>query len=82
MYSKSLSPSKKSKIRKVHFFLGHPNVHPKFLDIYLGIVAVSFLRQKPARTMGDTLTAYVPREVTQVSRMTNVHPKFLEKSPR
>ena len=33
-------------------------------------------------TMGHRYTAYVPRKVTQVSRMTDVHPKFPEKSPR
>ena len=55
------------------------NVHPKFLDNYLGIVAVSFLHQEPARTVEDPFTAYVPGEVTQVSRMTDLHPEFLEK---
>ena len=49
---------------------------------YLGIVAVDLLHQEPARTVGDPFAAYVPGEVTQVSRMSNVHPKFLEKSPR
>ena len=58
------------------------NVHPKFLENNLGIVAVSFLHQEPARTVKDPFTAYIPEEVTQVSRMTDGHPKFLKKSPR
>ena len=45
-------------------------------------VEVDLLHQEPARTVGDPFTAYVPGEVTQVSRMTDVHPKFLDKSPR
>ena len=49
-----------------------------FWRSHLGIVAVDFLHQEPARTVRDPFTAYVPAEVTQVSRMTNVHPKFLE----
>ena len=48
---------------------------------HLGIVAVDFLHQELARTVGDPFTAYVPGEVTQVSRMTNLHPKLLDKSP-
>ena len=44
-------------------------------------VVVDLLYLEPARTVGDPFTAYVPEEVNQVSRMTNVHPKFLEKSP-
>ena len=48
----------------------------------LGIVAVDFLHQKPATTVGDPFTAYVSGEVAQVSRITDVNPKFLEKSPR
>ena len=40
-------------------------------------MAVDFLHQEPARTVGDQFTAYVPGEVTQVSRMTDLHPKFL-----
>ena len=48
---------------------------------HLGIVAVDILHQESARTVGDTFVAYVNGEVTQVSRMTDVHPKFLEKSP-
>ena len=55
------------------------NVHSKFLWNHLGIVAVDFLHQEPARTVVDPFTAYVPGEVTQVSRMTNVHFKFREK---
>ena len=46
----------------------------------LGSVVVKLLHQDTARTMREPFTAYVPGEVTQVSRMTNVHPKFLEKS--
>ena len=49
---------------------------------HLGFVAVDFLQQEPARTVGDPFTAYVKEEVLQVSRITDVHPKFLEKSPR
>ena len=53
-----------------------------FWKSHLGNVAVDFLHQKPARIVGDPFTAYVPGVVTQVSRMTNVHPKFLEKATR
>ena len=49
---------------------------------HLGFVAVDFLHQEPTRTMGDLFTDYVKEEVAQVSRMTDLHPKFLEKSPR
>ena len=49
---------------------------------HLGSVRVDFLHQEAARTEGDPFTAFVPGEVTQVSKMTNVHSKFLEKSPR
>ena len=49
---------------------------------YLGIVVLDLLHQEPAGTVRDPFEAYVPGEVTQVSRMSNVHPKFLEKSPR
>ena len=48
---------------------------------HLGSVGVDLLHQEPARTVGDPFIAYVPGEVTQVSRMTNVRSKFLEKSP-
>ena len=48
---------------------------------HLGSVRVDFLHQEPARTVGDPFTAYVPKAVTQKSRMTNVHLKFQEKSP-
>ena len=48
---------------------------------HLGSAVVEFLHQEPARTVGDPFTAYVPGEVTQVSRMTIVHPMILEKSP-
>ena len=47
---------------------------------HLGSVEVYLLHQEPAGTVGETFTAYFPEEVTQVSAMTNVHPKFLEKS--
>ena len=46
---------------------------------------VTFIDHFPlfgAERVGDLFTAYVPGEVTQVSRMTDLHPKFLEKSPR
>ena len=49
---------------------------------YLGIVVLDLLHQEPARTVGDPVTAYVPEEVTQASKMTGVYPKFLEKSSR
>ena len=42
----------------------------------LGIVAVDFLHQKPARTVGDPFKAYVPGEVTEVSRITSVYLSF------
>ena len=45
---------------------------------YLGSVGFELLHQKPARTVGVPLTAYVPGEVTQVSRMTDVQSKFLK----
>ena len=48
----------------------------------MGRVGVDLLHQEPARTVGVPFTAYVPGEVTQVSRMIDVHPKILEKSPR
>ena len=44
-------------------------------------MVVKLMHQEPARTMGDPFTAYVPGEVTQVLRMTFVHPMILEKSP-
>ena len=53
----------------------------KIYKSHLGIVAVRLFHQEPARTMGNLLTDYVPREITQVSRMTNIHPKILEKLP-
>ena len=40
----------------------------------LSIVAVDLLHQEPPRTVRDQFTVYVPGEVPQVSRMTNVHP--------
>ena len=46
---------------------------------HLGGVGVVFLPPEPARTVVDPFTAYVPGEVTQLSRMTDVHPKFQEK---
>ena len=42
-----------------------------------GSVGVDLSHKEPAKTVVYPFTAYVPREVTQVSRMTNVHPKFL-----
>ena len=47
---------------------------------HLGCMGFYLLHHESARTVGDPFTACVPAEVTQVSRMTNVHPKFLEKS--
>ena len=44
-------------------------------------MGVDLLHQEPARTMGNPFSAYVPGEVTQVSRMTDLHPKFLDKLP-
>ena len=55
------------------------NVHPKSLEKLPGLLAVDFSHQEPARTMENPFTAYVSEEVTQVSRMTIVHSKFLEK---
>ena len=52
-----------------------------FWKNHLGIVEDDLLHQEPARNVWDPSTAYVPGEVTQVSRITNVHPEFLEKSP-
>ena len=48
------------------------------------LVSVEFdqLHQEPARTVGDLFRVYIPGEVTQVSEMTDVHPKLLEQSPR
>ena len=40
---------------------------------HFGIVRIDILHQKTAKTVGDPFKAYVPREVTQVLRMTNVH---------
>ena len=48
----------------------------------MGSVRVDFWNQETVRTVKDPFTAYIPEEVTQVSRMTDVHPKFLEKSLR
>ena len=48
---------------------------------HIGSVAVDLLHQEPVRTDGDPFTAYAPGEVTFVSRMTDVHAMFLEKSP-
>ena len=53
-----------------------------FLKSHLGIVTVDLLHQESATIVGDPFTDYVPREVTQVSRLTEVHPEFLEKTPR
>ena len=48
---------------------------------HLGTVGVDLFPKEPARTVGDPFTAYVEK-VAQVSRMTDVHPKFLDKTPR
>ena len=48
---------------------------------HLSSMAVDLLDQKLARKQGAPHTAYVSGKVTQVSRMTNVHPKFLDKLP-
>ena len=44
-------------------------------------VVVDLLHLEPARTVGDTFTAYVSEEVSQVSKITNVYPKFSEMLP-
>ena len=44
-------------------------------------MGVDLFYQEPAKTVRDPFTAYVSGEVTQVSTMTNVHPKSLEKLP-
>ena len=49
---------------------------------HLGSVALDLLQQEHARAVGDLFTAYVSGEVTEVSKLTKVHPKLLEKSPR
>ena len=36
---------------------------------HLGSVGVDLLHQEPDRTVGDPFSAYVPGEVTQVSRI-------------
>ena len=51
-----------------------------FWKTRLFIVALALSHQKPARTVGEPFTAYVTGEVTQVSRMKIVLPKFLETS--
>ena len=48
---------------------------------HLGSVGVDLVHQEQAKTVGDPFTSYVSGEVSQVSRMTNVHPKSLEKLP-
>ena len=48
---------------------------------HLGRPVVDILHQEPARTVGNPLTANVSGDVAQVSRMTNVTPKFMEKLP-
>ena len=53
----------------------------RFWTSHLRSVRVDLFHQKLARTVGDPITADVARKVTQVSRMTDVHLKFLEKSP-
>ena len=49
---------------------------------HLGIVAVDLPHQGSSTIVGKPFTTYVSGEVTQVSRMTYVHRKFLEKSPK
>ena len=49
---------------------------------HLGIMAVDLLHQGLARIVGDPFTAYDTGEITQLWRMTDVYPEFLEKSPR
>ena len=49
---------------------------------HLGSVGVNLLHHEPDKIVEDPYTAYVPREVPQVSRMADVHPYFLEQSPR
>ena len=44
-------------------------------------VVVDLLHLEPARIVEDPFRAYVSGEVTQVSKITDVHPKFLQKSP-
>ena len=46
---------------------------------HLGIVAVDLPHKGSATMEGNPFTAYVSGEVTQVSRMTYVNRKFLEK---
>ena len=53
-----------------------------FWKSHLGFVAVDLLHQESAPIEEDPFTAYVSEAVTQVSRMIEVHPKFLKKSPR
>ena len=43
---------------------------------HIVIVAVNFLHQEPAITMGNPITALDSGELTQVSRLTNVHLSF------
>ena len=49
---------------------------------HLDSVEVDLPHQEPARTVWDPFTAYVLGEVTQVSRMTDVHPELLERAPK
>ena len=49
---------------------------------HIGIIAVDHLHQDSARTVGNQFTEVILREVDRVSKMTNVNPQFLEKSPR
>ena len=43
-------------------------------ESHLGIVAIDFLEQAPARIVVGPITAYVSGKVTQVSKMTDLHP--------
>ena len=54
----------------------------RFCKSHLGIMVVDLSHQEPTRTVRSPFKAYVPGEVTPVSRMSNVQSKLLEKSPR
>ena len=43
---------------------------------HLDSMGIHLLHEEPARTMGDSFTAFVPGEIIQVLRMTAVHPTF------
>ena len=48
------------------------------LRSHLGSLEVDLLHQEPVRTVRDLFKSYVPGEITQLSRMIDVHPEFLE----